>query len=58
MRCRTRGVGVFESAVAAISLITYLSSALALRIGQSAIERLEFIDRIHEEWDDVLTEEM
>lgn len=58
LRCRTRGVGVFESAVAAVSLITYLSSALALRIGQAAIERLEFIDRIHEEWDDVLTEEM
>lgn len=58
LRCRTRGAGVFESAVAAVSLVTYLSSALALRIGQSAIERLEFIDRLHEEWDDVLTDEM
>jgi DNA-binding MurR/RpiR family transcriptional regulator len=58
LRCRTRGVGVFDSAVAAVSLTTHLSSALALRIGQSAIERLEFIDRIHEDWDDVLTEDI
>lgn len=58
LRCRTRGTGIFESAVAAVSLTTYLSSALALRLGQGAIERLEFIDRIHEEWDDLLTEDI
>lgn len=55
LRCRTKGAGVFESVVAPVSLLTYLCSALALRIGQSAIERLEFIDRIHEDWGDVLT---
>jgi len=58
LRCRTRGAGVFESAVATVSLTTYLSSALALRIGQAAIERLEFIDRIHEEWEDLLDEDL
>lgn len=55
LRCRTKGTGVFESVVAPVSLLTYLCSALALRIGQSAIERLQFIDRIHEEWGDVLS---
>lgn len=55
LRCRTKGAGVFESVVAPVSLLTYLCSALALRIGQSAIERLEFIDQIHEDWGDVLT---
>ncbi|MFO1149900.1 MAG: MurR/RpiR family transcriptional regulator [Alsobacter sp.] len=55
LRCRTRGTGIFDSVVAPVSLLTYLCSALALRIGQSAIDRLEFIDRIHEEWGDVLT---
>lgn len=55
LRCRTKGAGVFESVVAPVSLLTYLCSALALRIGQSAIERLQFIDRIHEEWGDILS---
>ena len=58
LRCRTRGIGVFESAVAAVSLTTHLSSALALRLGERAIERLEFIDRIHDDWDDLLTEDI
>lgn len=55
LRCRSRGTGIFDSVVAPVSLLTYLCSALALRIGQSAIDRLEFIDRIHEDWGDVLT---
>ncbi len=55
LRCRTKGTGVFESVVAPVSLLTYLCSALALRIGQSAIERLQFIDRLHEEWGDMLS---
>ncbi|MDQ0323250.1 DNA-binding MurR/RpiR family transcriptional regulator [Pararhizobium capsulatum DSM 1112] len=55
LRCRTKGTGVFDSVVAPVSLITFLCNALALRIGQSAIERLQFIDSIHEEWGDVLS---
>ncbi len=54
LRCRTRGVSVYESVVAPVSLITYLCSAVALRIGEDAIERLHFIERIHEEWGDLV----
>ncbi|SHG61920.1 transcriptional regulator, RpiR family [Kaistia soli DSM 19436] len=54
LRCRTRGVSVYESVVAPVSVITYLCSALALRIGQSAIERMHFIENIHEEWGDLV----
>ncbi|WP_046868071.1 MurR/RpiR family transcriptional regulator [Microvirga massiliensis] len=55
LRCRTKGSGVFDSVVAPVSLLTYLCSALALKIGQSAIERLQFIDQIHQDWGEVLT---
>lgn len=55
LRCRTKGVGVFDSVVAPVSLITHLCNALAARIGQPAIERLEFIDSIHNDWGDVLS---
>lgn len=54
LRCRTKGSGVFDSVVAPVSLIGYLCSALSLRIGQPAIERLRFIEEIHDEWGDVL----
>ncbi len=54
LRCRTRGISVYESVVAPVSLITYLCSALAMRLGQAAIERLEFIQNIHDEWGDLV----
>ena len=54
LRCRTRGKSVFESVVAPVSVITYLCSAIAFRIGQSAIERLQFIEGIHDEWGDLV----
>jgi DNA-binding MurR/RpiR family transcriptional regulator len=55
LRCRTKGAGVFDSVVAPVSLLTFLCSALALKIGQSAIERLQFIDQIHQDWGEVLS---
>jgi DNA-binding MurR/RpiR family transcriptional regulator len=55
LRCRTKGAGVFDSVVAPVSLLTYLCSALALKIGQSAINRLQFIDQIHQDWGEVLS---
>ncbi|MCQ0988667.1 MurR/RpiR family transcriptional regulator [Jiella marina] len=58
LRCRTQGASVFDSVVAPVSLLTFLCSSLALRIGQDAIERLHFIDRIHEDWGEVLTEDL
>lgn len=54
LRCRTKGISVYESVVAPVSLITYLCSAIAMRIGQAAIERLEFIENIHVEWGDLV----
>lgn len=54
LRCRTRGVSVYESVAAPVSLITYLCSALALKIGQTAIERMQFIENIHDEWGDLV----
>lgn len=54
LRCRTRGAGVFDSVVAPVSLVTFLCSALALKLGQTAIERLQVIEQIHDEWGEVL----
>ena len=55
LRCRTKGAGVFDSVVAPVSLLTYLCSALAMKIGQTAIERLEYIDQIHQDWGEILS---
>jgi len=54
LRCRTRGVNVYESVVAPVSLVTFLCSAVASKIGQAAIERLQFIENIHDEWGDLV----
>lgn len=54
LRARSRGVGVFDSMTAAVSITTFLCSALAARLGESAIERLQAIERIHDEWGDLL----
>jgi DNA-binding MurR/RpiR family transcriptional regulator len=54
LRCRTRGISVYESVAAPVSLITYLCSALALKIGEAAIDRMQFIENIHEEWGDLV----
>jgi DNA-binding MurR/RpiR family transcriptional regulator len=58
LRCRTKGAGVFDSVVAPVSVVTYLCSALALKLGQAAIERLQFIEQIHDEWGEVLSGEI
>jgi DNA-binding MurR/RpiR family transcriptional regulator len=54
LRCRTRGISAYESVVAPVSLITYLCSALASKIGQVAIERMQLIETIHDEWGDLV----
>jgi DNA-binding MurR/RpiR family transcriptional regulator len=53
LRCRTRGAGLFDSVVAAVSLMTYICSAVATRIGEPAIERLHRIESIHDAWGDL-----
>lgn len=54
LRCRTRGITVYESVVAPVSLITHLCSALALRMGEPAMDRMHFIENIHDEWGDLV----
>lgn len=52
LRCRTSGLSFFDSLAAPVSVITYLCMAVADRIGQTAVERLRYIDNIHSEWGD------
>lgn len=52
LRCRTNGLSYFDSLAAPVSVITYLCMAVADRIGQTAVERLGYIDNIHSEWGD------
>ncbi len=54
LRCRTQGLALFESVAAPVSILTYLCMAVASRVGQAAIERMQFIDRIHDDWGDGL----
>ncbi|MCI5074061.1 MurR/RpiR family transcriptional regulator [Oricola sp.] len=58
LRCRTRGAGIFDSIVPALSMINYLCSALAIHIGEPAMERLNMIDDIHAEWNDLLSDNL
>ncbi|MGH6896695.1 MAG: MurR/RpiR family transcriptional regulator [Geminicoccaceae bacterium] len=58
LRCRTMSASVFDSLTAPVSLMTYLCSALAARLGETAIERLRVIDGIHEEWGELTTSEI
>jgi DNA-binding MurR/RpiR family transcriptional regulator len=53
LRCRTKGAGAFDSVVAPVSVLTYLCSSLALKIGEPALSRLEYISQIHAEWADL-----
>lgn len=50
LRCRTSGLTYFDSLASPVSLITYLCMAVADRLGQSAVERLRYIDSIHDDW--------
>lgn len=53
LRCRTKGAGAFDSVVAPVSVLTYFCSSLALKIGEPALSRLEYISQIHVEWADL-----
>ncbi len=55
LRCRTGGVGTFDSIVAPVSLLTFLCASLAAQIGEAAIERMKVIEEIHNDWGDVLS---
>jgi DNA-binding MurR/RpiR family transcriptional regulator len=52
-RCFNRGARLFDSYVAAMSLVNYLGSGVALALGASAQERLRRIESLHEEFSDL-----
>ena len=52
-RCFSRGSRLFDSYVAAMSLVNYLGSGVALALGASAQERLRRIESLHEEFSDL-----
>ena len=53
LRCVNNGSAVFDSYVAAISLINHLCSALARKLGPAARERLQHIEQLHEHYGDL-----
>lgn len=55
LRCRTQGISLFDSVAAPVSLLTYLCVGVASRIGQSAVERIGYIESIHDEWGGTLS---
>lgn len=50
LRCQTSGLTYFDSLAAPVSVITYLCMAVADRLGQNAVDRLNYIDSIHSDW--------
>ncbi len=53
LRCHSRGSAMFDSYVAAISVLNFLCSALASRLGPRAHERLSRIERLHRLLEDI-----
>jgi DNA-binding MurR/RpiR family transcriptional regulator len=51
LRCHSRPSGVFDSYVAAISLLNYVLAALALREGATVRTRLQHIENLHDKLD-------
>lgn len=52
-RCYSRGARLFDSYVAAMSLINYLASGVTLSLGVPAQERLQRIESLHGEFNDL-----
>lgn len=53
LRCVNSGAAVFDSYVAATSVINHLCSALARKLGAAARERLQNIERLHGHYGDL-----
>jgi DNA-binding MurR/RpiR family transcriptional regulator len=49
-RCLSRGSSMFDSYVAAMSLINYLCAEVAMGLGKGAQERLRLIEQLHDEF--------
>ena len=52
-RCFSRGARLFDSYVAAMGLVNYLGSGVALALGVPAQERLRRIESLHEVFNDL-----
>jgi DNA-binding MurR/RpiR family transcriptional regulator len=52
-RCFSRGARLFDSYVAAMSLVNYLASDVALALGAAAQQRLRRIESLHDEFNDL-----
>ena len=53
LRCFNRGARLFDSYVAAMSLVNYLGSGVALALGARAQQRLHRIESLHDELSDL-----
>ncbi|WP_457935441.1 MurR/RpiR family transcriptional regulator [Mesorhizobium sp. 10J20-29] len=51
LRCHNRGHSMFDSYAAPMSVINYLCSSVGSALGDSAIERLAIIEKLHEKLD-------
>lgn len=51
LRCHNRGHSMFDSYAAPMSVINYLCSCVSQALGESAVERLAEIERLHERLD-------
>lgn len=51
LRCHSRGLYFVDSYTSAMSLLNYLASALALRLGEAGRARIEQIDDLHDALD-------
>jgi DNA-binding MurR/RpiR family transcriptional regulator len=53
LRCQTEGASIFDSYVAAVSLVNYLSAAVAKELGKKSQKRLADIESLHEALSDI-----
>jgi DNA-binding MurR/RpiR family transcriptional regulator len=53
LHCLTDGASIFDSYVAAVSIVNYLSTAVARELGNSSRKRLEAIELLHDSLGDI-----
>jgi len=53
LRCVNKGAGIFDSYIAAMSVINHLCTSLGLALGPAARQRLERIEALHDHYGDL-----
>lgn len=53
LRCVNKGAGIFDSYIAAMSVINHLCTSLGLAMGPAARQRLERIEALHDHYGDL-----